>query len=73
MARKFTAEEIQRIKLKAKRTLGQMEKASAGSKRIFMRTCIDQMTSDDPDMDDDDARDVCEQLWDEGDTSQYEE
>jgi hypothetical protein len=73
MARKFSAEEIQRIKLRSSRALGKMNKASAGEKRIFMRNCIDEMTSDDPDTDDDDARDICEQLWEEGDTSGYEE
>jgi hypothetical protein len=73
MARMFTAKEIQRIKLRSKRALGEMQKASAGSRRIFMENCIDQMTSDDPDIDDSDARDICEELWTEGDTSQYEE
>jgi hypothetical protein len=70
---KFTAEEVQRIKLRAKRVLGKMDKADGSSRRIFMQNCIDEMTSDDPEMDDGDARDICEQLWEEGDTSGYEE
>lgn len=68
----YTAEEIQRIKLRAKRALGQMDKANGSDKRIFMRQCIDQMTDEDPDTDESDARDICEQLWEEGDTSEYE-
>jgi hypothetical protein len=68
----YSAKEAQKIVLRAKRALGQMQKQSASDKRIFMRNCIDQMTSDD-DTDEDDARDICEQLWEEGDTSQFEE
>jgi hypothetical protein len=68
----YTPEEIQRIKLRAKRALGQMQKQSASDKRIFMQNCIDQMTTDDPEVDDSDARDICEQIWEEGDTSEYE-
>lgn len=69
----FAKKEQIRIKLRAKRALGEMQKASSGSRRIFMENCIDQMTSDDPELDDSDARDVCEQLWEDGDTSDYEE
>lgn len=68
----YTAEERQRIKLQAKRALGQMQKQSASDRRIFMQNCIDQLTTDDPETDEGDARDICEMLWEEGDTSEYE-
>ena len=63
----YTKQEEQRIKLLAKRALGEMQKASASDRRIFMQQCIDQLTSSGEADDEDDARDICELMWDEGD------
>lgn len=69
MAR-YTAKERMSIMLRAWRKLGKMQRKDASDKRIFMGNCIDQLTNDGED--EDDARDTCELLWSEGDTSEFE-
>jgi hypothetical protein len=69
MAR-YTAKERLRIMLRAWRKLGRFKKKDANDRYLFMQNCVDQLTLDGED--DDRARDICEVLWDEGDTSEYE-
>jgi len=62
----YSAKEAQEIVLRAKRALGQMQKQDAGARRIFMEQCISDLTESGDAEDDDDARDICEMLWQEG-------
>jgi hypothetical protein len=69
---KFTAKQRQSIALRGKRALGKMQKQSASDKRIFMSSCIDQLTNSGDADNEDDAREICELIWSEGDTSEFE-
>jgi hypothetical protein len=63
----YSAIEKQRILLQAKRKLGKANKSDASDKRIFIDQCVDDMTSSGDADDEDEARDICLLLWDEGD------
>jgi len=64
----YSAIEKQRILLRGKRSLGKLTKlrSSASDKRIFIDQCVDSMTSSGEAEDEDEARDVCLLLWEEG-------
>jgi hypothetical protein len=61
------AKEKQRVMLRAKRALGKMQKKDANDKRIFIDQCVESMTSSGDSEDEDEARDICLLLWEEGD------
>jgi hypothetical protein len=58
------------LKWKERWLIHQRAKASIGlkqgGKREFMRVCMDQLMQDGDADNEDDARDICELLWDEG-------
>jgi hypothetical protein len=62
----YSAVEKQRILLRAKRALGKFKKKDANDKLIFMSQCVDSLTSSGDVDDEDNARDICETLYDEG-------
>ena len=59
----MTTKEKLRINVRANRVLG---KRSASDRRIFMQMCIDQLTESGEASGEDDARDICEMLYEEG-------
>lgn len=62
----YSRKEIERIKLRAKWALGQLNRKDANDKRIFLSQCVDSMTSSGDAEDEDEAREICLLLWDEG-------
>ena len=58
----YSPRERQRIMLRAKVTLGRVNKNDAGERFDFMSQCVDDLSSD---TDEDNAQQICELLWDE--------
>ncbi len=65
MAGKYSWLQRFRIHQKAKRKLGHRRQFDAQSKYDFMATCMDEMMQSGEADGEDDARDVCELLWNE--------
>lgn len=61
----YSVKEKIEINLKAQRALGKQDKASASDRRIFMQQCMADLQDSGEADDEDDARDICELLWEE--------